>query len=128
MKKSYSDSALNKLLRETRLIKANNKCEFCGKGNYEIEPLQTHHIIRRRHLITRWLLENVLCLCHKCHQFAHTKAGEIRIREYIGEKLYEWLCKTEKIIAVQFFTEHGITRNEYTIECYNKLKAEKEKL
>lgn len=54
---------------------ANNRCELCGN-----EGIHAHHIFTRFHIGTRWMLLNGVCLCAKCHLYAHSKINEFRAR------------------------------------------------
>ncbi len=57
-------------------------CEKCGS---KLKQLNSHHIIGRRVLATRWNLENGICLCVSCHKFDKDSAHENPI-EFV-----EWL-------------------------------------
>ena len=50
--------------------KAGGKCEFCGKQG-DPRGMHTSHFIGRRYRNTRWLEDNVACLCFGCHNLMH---------------------------------------------------------
>jgi hypothetical protein len=50
------------------VIRKIGKCEKCGSTTGQ---LQCAHIYSRRHLHTRYDLNNALCLCAGCHFWAH---------------------------------------------------------
>jgi 5-methylcytosine-specific restriction endonuclease McrA len=84
-------------------------CIWCG------QPGSDHaHIISRRFLFTRWLLENGLWMCRKCHLLFDSKTlvgiafREHIIRHVITFFVYNKLCKVRdgKITAKEAgFTE-----------------------
>jgi 5-methylcytosine-specific restriction endonuclease McrA len=57
---------LDKLAREECFVRDGHLCVRCGSAN-----VQWSHIIGRRHLRTRWELDNALSLCPGCHRFWH---------------------------------------------------------
>lgn len=66
----------------------NHTCKWCGMhGN---DPA---HILGRRYLLLRWVLENGICLCRKCHSRFDTVRlfREHVIKVVIGEELYNKL-------------------------------------
>ena len=42
-----------------------NRCAICGRRG----DLNSHHLIPRQHLTTRFDLRNGICLCRACHRF-----------------------------------------------------------
>jgi hypothetical protein len=79
------------------IVRARGKCERCGKKN----NLQAAHIFGRRFLNTRFLLENILCLCPDCHiNFAHQKPILFAewVKKYLGEDKYESLKEAHRQI------------------------------
>jgi len=48
--------------------RARYQCEYCKKS-HEYTTLHAHHIFSRKHLGTRWLTDNGICLCAHCHLY-----------------------------------------------------------
>lgn len=47
-------------------------CQKCGEGwGPTTMHIEAAHIVPRRYKATRYLLENGIALCHKCHRDAH---------------------------------------------------------
>ncbi len=73
------------------------KCVYCG--NKKIEELEAHHIIKRRHAITKYDLKNGITLCKPfkgCngHRRAHNEYEMKQwIINYIGKEKYDDLEK-----------------------------------
>lgn len=86
-----------KLIKEldklaSQIIRQRGKCEICGKR----ETLQCVHIFSRRNFSVRWDLDNLLCLCYRCHHyFAHKEP--IRFTEFVKKKLGEKRLKELKM-------------------------------
>lgn len=55
----------DKYSRELCFERDGHKCVRCGKD----KGIQWAHVISRRHLSTRWDLDNCLTLCAGCHKF-----------------------------------------------------------
>ena len=69
------------------------ECELWGCGNMQCgSVMDAHHIFPRKHISTRWDLDNGLCLCKGHHLFyVHGNNGCAAaddIREVIGAKRY----------------------------------------
>lgn len=47
-------------------LRANNKCEYCKKGEGQVQ-IQSHHIYGRRNRSVRWEVVNGVCLCASHH-------------------------------------------------------------
>ena len=60
--KKYCDELWSEIIKN----KFNYKCFYCGKSNY----LQSHHLISRKHLSTRYNVDNGLLLCSGCHMLS----------------------------------------------------------
>jgi len=85
---------VDELWAEVIKIKANHKCEYCGKESY----LNSHHIFSRSNHSTRWDIDNGVCLCVGHHVFsskfsAHKAPAEFIewIKDYRGEEWYNRL-------------------------------------
>jgi hypothetical protein len=70
MNKTQTKKKLDKLWSE--IVRSKGKCEICGKTEY----LNSHHVIGRRSLNTRWDLKNGCCLCSGCHTFKNQSAHQ----------------------------------------------------
>lgn len=74
------------------LVKLRASC-VCEYRNCNKTYLNSHHIFSKRHMATRWDLENGICLCsghHTLNMFsAHQSPAFVDwIEEYIGEERY----------------------------------------
>jgi 5-methylcytosine-specific restriction endonuclease McrA len=84
----------------SEIVRSQGVCDRCGSTR----NVQCCHIVSRRHLHTRWDLENAIPLCSGCHLFwAHKNPHEF-VRWFddkFGGHLYEELKKrannTDKI-------------------------------
>ncbi len=61
-KKKVADRNRGTDILFSKVVRARGACERCGGP-----PEECAHIIRRRFLRTRWLLDNAWALCHDCH-------------------------------------------------------------
>ena len=78
------------------------KCEYCGK-NKEQTVLHSHHIFSRRHLGTRWELNNGICLCTEHHLYlAHRDTATFML----------WLQRNKGTTFIETLEikAHGITK------------------
>jgi hypothetical protein len=73
------------------VISSDKACRYSNST----DRLSAHHIRSRRHAITRWNLENGLCLAWSVHflQKANPELFHDRIIEIIGQKEYNRLKK-----------------------------------
>ena len=65
-------------------------CQYCKKSS----TTYCHHIFSRRHMGTRWLMENAVSLCVYCHRFrAHGDPENFRdfIIGRIGQRKFDEL-------------------------------------
>jgi hypothetical protein len=84
---------LDKLWAETIKERAGYKCEYCGRTQ-EQTILASHHIFSRRHLGTRWDVNNGVCLCTQHHIFlAHrdTATFMLWVQRKLGQALIDVL-------------------------------------
>jgi len=115
-----TDGYLQQLWRKAVLILNGNRCAYCG-ADARFANVECHHIIKRRHSLTRHDPLNGIPGCMVCHKFFHTKQGEKFIEKHIGEELYARLCELENIPIKQYLVDNGITRKEWDKEQYDKL-------
>jgi hypothetical protein len=82
-----------------------NKCAICGHRG----DLNSHHLIPRQHVKTRYDLQNGICLCRRCHQFCPDKAphqnpaGFMLWLEEFRPLLAEWYLGTMESGAYRNF-------------------------
>jgi len=107
MAKRLSESRMHQLWRKAVLIKHNKSCAFCGSPG----PLECHHIVRRRKLLTRWDWKNGIALCPVCHREAHTMRGQMRIAATFP--WWGYLEERENRISKEVFADLGITAGEW---------------
>jgi len=112
MKKAhkYSDKYLSKLWRRAVLLTWECKCAYCGSDN--VDALQCHHIVRRRHKILRHSWRNGVPGCHECHRFYHTKLGEQWLAVTVPD--YGWLCEMEQVHFKQYAVDNCMTDSEFS--------------
>lgn len=67
----HLDYLVSKYVRKSQSVNGKTKCFFCNLS-YDWQNMDTMHFRKRRHLCTRWDLENLYPGCRKCH----TKHGE----------------------------------------------------
>jgi hypothetical protein len=84
------ENQLDKLFSQA-VIARDRKCKVSGSD----DRLTVHHIRSRSHKITRWNLENGICLSWKVHflQKANPELFMDKIIECIGQKEYDRLKK-----------------------------------
>jgi len=71
-------------------IRVRGICEWHWCKGYQ---LQTAHIFSRKNYSTRWDEDNAVCLCAKCHFFAHQNPVLFTefIQDHLGIEKYESL-------------------------------------
>lgn len=119
--KSVSDSTLNKYWRLA--VIANCKRDPVT-GNSNIEELECHHIVPRKHFLLRWDYRNGVPLekaTHTGHLGVHRNiATRRRIEEVVD---LEYLEKMSRYTKKEYFIEHGINDNEFREMKLKELKA-----
>ena len=82
------ENELDKLFSQA-VIARDGKCKISGSD----DRLTVHHIRSRRHTITRWNLDNGICLSWKVHslQKFNPELFHDKIIECIGQKEYDRL-------------------------------------
>ena len=74
----------------SKIVRALGVCEHC----LSTQNLQCAHVLSKRHLQTRFDLENALCLCVRCHIYwAHKEPHEFVkwFDDKFGGELYDEL-------------------------------------
>jgi len=78
------------------LVRSLGYCQKCGTSQIQ---LHCAHIFSRKYSVTRFDLMNVLCLCARCHRWAHDNPAEwIRFidKEFLGR--VDYLIKAKRNI------------------------------
>jgi len=127
-KKGLSDRWLLALWRKALLIKWKG-CFFCRNKNEK--ELECHHsVAKRKHKLTRYLIENGVPVCKvnwgkpmSCHQYADTREGEVKIKEAIGEEAWSRVDRLAHMNIKDYCLENDITEKEYLLTCKQKLEA-----
>ena len=119
-KKGYSDRYLQAFWRKAVLSYNGNFCFMCGKYK-KAEQLECHHIIKRRHRVTKHDYRNGIPLCTECHKIAHTKKGEMYIAK--NHEFYNDIIELETKTVKDYLIEHGLVKHELETLELNKLKA-----
>ena len=92
---------LDKLWAEAVKLRADNKCEWCGK----MSGLNSHHIFSRSNRTVRHDPDNGVCLCVSHHVFGNQSAHKSPVefiewlRNRRGEAWYEVLRGRANIIS-----------------------------
>lgn len=107
----------------SQYVRLTPECERCGKKG----DLEAHHIMPRIHKTTRWLYENSLALCTRCHHWAHYHPEEFRawLGQNYGVELYERLQQLAKEV-VKFSREELEQKIVTMRKDYLSLKKEEE--
>lgn len=84
------------------------------------ESTEIHHIIRRANPLTRYMLSNLLPVCHSCHQKIH----EGKLTEPISEQQREYLNKMANKSLKGLCIARGITTEEYFRQQYEEMKEQ----
>jgi len=116
--KLLSTGHLDNLWSEAVKIYWGRCCALC----LESKPVEAHHIIPRRHFVTRWMIENGLPVCHGCHAKAHGYRMVDRIKTRIGLGRWEELCRLEGLTLKEYLAETGQTKAEFRKEKAKELR------
>jgi 5-methylcytosine-specific restriction endonuclease McrA len=74
-------------------------CEVCGRRKDQGWQMHWHHYFGRTHTSLRWVLENLFCLCAKCHKMSpqsfheNPEWGRKQFLDLRGQKLLKQLEK-----------------------------------
>lgn len=98
----------------SKIIRSQGECDRCGKT----ESLQCSHVVSRRHLQTRWDLDNAIPLCYRCHIHWQHKEPHEFVRWFddkYGGKLYDELKKrANKIEKIDYEGKYELLKQIYT--------------
>jgi len=84
-------------------IRDNFRCRRCGRfGKDGVGwKMESAHIMGRGHKSTKWLLENGICLCFKCHRFAHE--DPLLWADWCEKNLGKVLCRRLRELSNQIY-------------------------
>lgn len=121
MAKGYSDSHLQTWWR--RAVKAVNGecCIRCGS-----DPVEVHHVVKRRHALLRHDWRNGIPLCAACHRWVETLAGKLWVADQVDMR---YLLAHERENIKDYLRDHGLNRREFdqrTLEELKRVVAENE--
>jgi len=128
IKKGVSDGNLCSLWRKAVLAVWGHKCFFCGNTN--LSEIECHHIKKRKHKLTRYMVENGIPACkvswgkkESCHQFAETFEGQAEIKRNIGDDLWFKLDRLARQIIKNWLLENEMTETEFLLEKKKELEV-----
>jgi len=85
MKLKSTDSAFSRYIRQVDSIDDICTCPLCGtRGHWT--TFQAGHYIKRRHLATRWNMDNVFAICADCNSRMENDSGLL-------EKYGRWIAE-----------------------------------
>ena len=119
--KGIGDRYMLMLWRKAVLRKHYNRCFFCG-ADADDTLVDCHHIVKRKTILLRYDWRNGIPACRlrtyrndhlkmSCHAYAETPMGKKLIDDYI-EPWREYLTE-RSCPAKEYFSENGVTRNEF---------------
>ena len=117
-KPAVSASHLDQLWRKAIRNKWDNKCALCGYPQGE-----SHHVIKRRHVLLKWDLRNGMLLCARHHQEAETLQGKIKVLAKMDKQELEEITELEKYTLKDWLTAHRMTSDEFRVFARDRLKA-----
>jgi len=115
--KGISDGRLMSLWRKAVLAHNGHRCLLCGMTGDD--NLQCHHIVKRRRKFLRYDYRNGVPLCVGCHQFAHTKAGDMELMRRFRH--YQYCADNEQIVIKDWLLRQGKTEAEWLLEIKQEL-------
>lgn len=118
--KSVSDSTLYRLWRRAVLAYWGYRDPISGVYDPSGERFQCHHYVRRRRYLLRWDHRNGIPLTPESHRFAHTGAGEARVRALLDS---EYLDDMERWDKKEWLATQSMTDAEFRREKRAELQA-----
>jgi len=106
--KRLADKLLSKFIRSL------DHCEKCGAAKRQAQ-LQCAHIYSRSNLRLRYDIQNVLCLCAKCHFWSHKNGLDFAI--WVNDAWPE---------RVRYLRKHKDEYTKLTVNDYKKIIKELE--
>ena len=114
---SYSDSTLNKKWRQAVLSWYGEGCIICQK-----QPVECHHIIKRRNKLLRWDYRNGVPLCKEHHEQSDSIYIRRLIEDKIGEDFCQYLDEMRMIGYKQYILDYCINDKEFKQEKYEEMQ------
>ena len=115
MDKGPSDRYLQQWWRKAVMAVHGDRCRLCGA-----QPVECHHIIKRRYSVLRHDWRNGIPLCAACHSTADTIKGRQVIASYVD---VEYLEANESWTLKDWLVAHHATRAEFLSDELEELKA-----
>jgi hypothetical protein len=92
--------------------------------------MEDHHFVKRKNFLLRYSFRNSFLVGKyqeswqkmSCHAFCETPAGRKKINDYLIENGWFDYIQERVGSCKQWFTEHGISRNDYKRQMYDELK------
>ena len=103
-----------------------SKAVLTSKGEYCYNPEcgqpahSCHHIIRRKHKLTRYDVRNGLPLCSECHRDVQNRA--VSDMDMIPEADRKWLREAAGIMIKDYLVKLGMTDKEFCEIAADNLK------
>ncbi len=118
--KKYTDKYILKLWRQAVLKNNKSQCFLCG--NMNVDELECHHIVKRRHKILRYDLWNGIPVCRMtCHNLIDSLKGRRKLRETYPERL-DYLEKYENMTFKEYIYLNEVSEVEFISEKMKDLK------
>jgi len=114
MPKAPSDSNLQVWWRKAVKAIHGDACKICGA-----QPVQIHHMVKRRKVVLRHDWRNGLPLCVECHAGIDTIKGRNYIAQYLD---MDYLSGWESVTFKDYLVLHGMTRAEFLNNELDELK------
>ncbi len=109
--KGFSDKYMLRLFRKACLVKHGGKCILCPNTN--VNELEIHHLIKRKHKILRYNWRNAVIVCkHGCHQKIDSLYG-IKLLEKLRPFDMRYLRKYENQVFKQYLIDNCISEREF---------------
>ena len=113
--KAPADSTLQSWWRRAVKTVQGSRCKVCGA-----EPVQIHHMVKRRRIQLKHDWRNGLPLCVECHAGIDTIRGRAQVAQYLD---MEYLADRECTTFKNYLVKRGMTRAEFLTAQLDELKA-----
>ena len=123
MKHKPANSTLDTWYRKAIHKRWHGECVFFTQSECE-GGLEVHHMVHRRQLSTRWLLENGFLVCTKHHETADLPASNAYLWAILGPAARKVLDKLAAVRNIKdMLQELRFTQNEWREMKLHELKA-----
>lgn len=109
-----TDRTLQRWWRRAVIAIHGERCVLCGR-----QPVECHHIVKRRHMVLRHDPKNGVPLCVACHPVADTIDGRAAIEAQVD---IEYLRDMEFTRLKDWLQSMGMTRTEFLAGELEELK------